>query len=132
MRIGEVAKQAGVTTRTIRFYESVGLIPRGARVGGGHHYYTDETVARLQKIDQLKALGLSLDEIVSVINLYFTDPSGKKPKVEVLAILRRHLRDAEQRAASLEHFCTELRTHIERFEAWLEQHSDAIRREDDA
>ena len=66
MRIGELAERAKVTPRTVRYYESIGLIPSGERKGSGQHYYTEETVVRLRKIDQLKQLGLNLDE--SVLN----------------------------------------------------------------
>ena len=71
MRIGELTERAEVTPRTVRYYESIGLLPPGEREGHGQHYYTEETLARLQKIDQLKKLGLSLDEIRDVIDFYF-------------------------------------------------------------
>jgi DNA-binding transcriptional MerR regulator len=121
MRIGDVTERAGVTHRTIRYYESIGLIPPGEREGSGQHYYNEETVARLRKIDQLKKLGLSLEEIRGVIDLYFTDPSGLQPKQKVLAILRRHLSDAEQKVDALQLFIADLRSNIERFERWLEE-----------
>jgi MerR family copper efflux transcriptional regulator len=121
MRIGDLAQRAEVTPRTVRYYESVGLLPPGEREGHGQHYYTEETLARLQKIDQLKHLGLSLDEIRDIIDLYFTDPSGIEPKRHVLAILRRHLAEADQKIGALERFRAELRAHIERFERWLEE-----------
>ncbi len=119
MRIGDVAERAGVTPRTIRYYESIGLLPPGEREGTGHHYYTDTTVDRLRKIDQLKQLGLSLDEIQGVIDLYFSDVSGIQGKRKVLAILRGHLADADAKVASLQGFRAELRANIARFEAYL-------------
>jgi len=119
MRIGDVAERAGVTPRTIRYYESIGLLPPGEREGTGHHHYTDTTVDRLRKIDQLKQLGLSLDEIQGVIDLYFSDVSGIQGKRKVLAILRGHLADADAKVASLQGFRAELRANIARFEAYL-------------
>jgi MerR family transcriptional regulator, copper efflux regulator len=121
MRIGELAIRTGVTARTVRYYEAIGLLPPGEREGGGQHYYDEAAVIRLRKIDQLKALGLSLEEIASVIELYFADPSGKKAKLRVLTMLRQHLQQAEQKAAALDAFCAELRGHIQRFETWLKQ-----------
>jgi DNA-binding transcriptional MerR regulator len=121
MRIGDVTERAGVTHRTIRYYESIGLIPPGEREGNGQHYYTEETVARLRKIDQLKKLGLSLEEIRGVIDLYFSDPSGLQPKQKVLSILHQHLAEAEQKVDALQRFIDDLRGNIERFELWLEE-----------
>jgi MerR family transcriptional regulator, copper efflux regulator len=121
MRIGDLTERAEVTPRTVRYYESIGLLPPGEREGRGQHYYTEETLARLRKIDQLKKLGLSLDEIRDVIDLYFTDPSGIQPKQKVLAILRQHLAEADQKIGALQHFHAELQTHINRFEHWLKE-----------
>jgi MerR family transcriptional regulator, copper efflux regulator len=121
MRIGDLTERAGVTPRTIRYYESIGLLPPGEREGHGQHYYTEETLARLRKIDQLKKLGLSLDEIRGVIDLYFSDSSGIQPKQHVLAILRQHLAEADQKIGALQQFRADLTSHIARFERWLEE-----------
>jgi MerR family copper efflux transcriptional regulator len=119
MRIGELTDRAEVTPRTVRYYESIGLIPPGEREGTGQHYYTAETVARLRKIEQLKQLGLSLDEIRDVIELYFTDPSGVRPKQKVLALLRAHLAEVDERVGALQQLRADLQAHIKRFERWF-------------
>ena len=119
MRIGELAERAAVTPRTIRYYESIGLLPPGEREGRGQHYYSEEALARLRKIDQLQGIGLSLEEIGEVIDLYFTDLSGVQPKQHVLAILRRHLAEADGKIAALRQFRADLQTHIDRFERWF-------------
>jgi MerR family copper efflux transcriptional regulator len=119
MRIGEVAEKAGVTPRTIRHYESLGLVPPGAREGNGQHRYGEEMVARLRKIEQLKTVGLSLEEIGSVIDLYFEDPSGVRAKNKVLAILRAHLAETDAKLAALKLFRKDLELHVSRFEGWL-------------
>jgi DNA-binding transcriptional MerR regulator len=121
MRIGDLTQRAGVTPRTVRYYESIGLLPPGEREGHGQHYYNEETLARLRKIDQLKTLGLSLDEIRDVIDLYFTDPSGVQPKRKVLAILRQHLAETDQKIGALQQFRADLQAHIERFEHFLKE-----------
>ncbi|MGW8957686.1 MerR family transcriptional regulator [Paenibacillus sp. NPDC055715] len=121
MRIGDLTERAGVTHRTVRYYESIGLIPPGEREGNSQRYYTEETVARLRKIDQLKKLGLSLEEIRDVIDLYFIDPSGVQPKQKVLSILRQHLAEADQKIGGLQQFRADLQANIERFERWFEE-----------
>jgi DNA-binding transcriptional MerR regulator len=124
MRIGDLTEQAGVTPRTVRYYESIGLLPPGEREGHGQHYYTEETLARLRKIDQLKRLGLSLEEIRDVIDLYFTDPSGKEPKQKILVMLHQHLAEADQKIGALQQFRADIQANIERFERWFEETRD--------
>jgi MerR family transcriptional regulator, repressor of the yfmOP operon len=67
-RIGEVAERAAVTTRTIRYYEELGLLGSSAgREKGSHRLYTDADVTRLEELIRLRdLLGLSLDELVSL------------------------------------------------------------------
>jgi DNA-binding transcriptional MerR regulator len=66
-RIGEVAERAGVTTRTIRYYEELGLLGPAERTKGSHRFYTDADVTRLQELIRLRdLLGLSLDEVVAL------------------------------------------------------------------
>ncbi|MBY3620792.1 MerR family transcriptional regulator [Acinetobacter sp. CUI P1] len=125
MRIGELTKRAGVTPRTIRYYESIGLMPPGEREGNGQHYYSEETLERLRKIDQLKKLGLSLEEIRGVVDLYFIDPSGVQTKQKVLTILRQHLTETDQKMSELQLFRNELQTQIEYFERWFSDREES-------
>ena len=67
-RIGEVAERVGVTTRTIRYYEELGLL--GCDTGrpkGAHRLYTDRDISRLQELIRLRdLLGLSLEELIEL------------------------------------------------------------------
>ena len=65
LRIGEVAQRVGVTPRTIRYYEEIGLLPNAPdRPSGGHRLYTQEEVERLREVIRLKELlGVTLDEL---------------------------------------------------------------------
>jgi MerR family copper efflux transcriptional regulator len=119
MWIGNLTEQAKVTQCTVRTYECIGLLPPAERKGHGHHYSSEETLARLRKIDRLKQLGLSLDEIRDVIDLSFTDPSGIQPKQKALVILRKHLAEADRKISDLQQFRADLQTNIERFERFL-------------
>lgn len=68
LRIGEVAEQVGVTTRTIRYYEELGLLGAAAeRAKGSHRLYVQADVVRLQGLIRLRdLLGLSLEELVEL------------------------------------------------------------------
>ena len=68
LRIGEAASRSGVTPRTIRYYEELGLLPRSEREQGKHRVYTEVDVERLRELTRLRdLLGLSLDELRSMI-----------------------------------------------------------------
>jgi len=68
MRIGEVARRLGTTTRTIRYYEEIGLLGGGDREAGQHRLYGEEEVERLRDALRLKSvLGLSLEELGEVL-----------------------------------------------------------------
>jgi len=67
MTAGQFADKAGVTVRTIRFYDKVGLLHPSHRTGSGHRYYSKLDLARLQRILTLKYIGLTIDEIGAVI-----------------------------------------------------------------
>jgi DNA-binding transcriptional MerR regulator len=67
LRIGELAERVGVTTRTIRYYEELGLLGGGERAKGSHRLYDESDVARLSELIRLRdLLGLSLEELVTL------------------------------------------------------------------
>jgi DNA-binding transcriptional MerR regulator len=68
MRIGDLARRAQVTPRTLRYYESLGLLQPAARRSGGFRLYDQAAVGRLERIRQLKELlGFSLDEVREIL-----------------------------------------------------------------
>ena len=69
LRIGELARRVGTTTRTIRYYEEIGLLPTaGERESGRHRLYTERDVERLREALRLKELlGVSLDELKELL-----------------------------------------------------------------
>jgi len=116
MQIGELAERASVSHRTIHYYERIGLLRPAEREGAGYRYYDAESLKRLEKIAALKKLGLSLEEIGEVIELYFTDASGIKGKEKVLEILLAHLERTESQIGELKGFKHELENNIQRME----------------
>ena len=67
-RIGDVAERVGVTTRTIRYYEELGLLgTASARTKGAHRLYSEADIARLEELIRLRdLLGLTLEELVAL------------------------------------------------------------------
>lgn len=64
---GQIAKQTGMTVRTLRYYDQIGLLEPSQYTDGSARMYSKEDLIRLQKIQTLKYIGLSLDEIKNII-----------------------------------------------------------------
>lgn len=67
LRIGQVARQAGVNIETIRYYERRHLIPAPPRLSSGYRQYPPDTVTRVRFIKRAQALGFSLNEIAELL-----------------------------------------------------------------
>lgn len=68
LKIGEFARLAGVSLRTLRYYEELGLIEPSSRTRGGFRYYRRADLERLRLIRDLQELGLTLDAIGELLN----------------------------------------------------------------
>lgn len=114
--IAELAKEFGVTTRTVRFYEDKGLITPARE--GQRRIYSARDRVRLRLIMRGKRLGLSLDEIADLINLYDVDPSEVTQLKQFIGVIRDRKtilkgqkRDIEESLAEMERLekqCTAL------------------------
>jgi DNA-binding transcriptional MerR regulator len=84
LRIGDVARLAGTTPRTIRYYEEIGLLPQApARESGQHRLYSDAEVERLREVMRLKdLLGVSLEQLKTLL-------TAEEARAAVRAQLRR-------------------------------------------
>ena len=120
MKISELAKLAGVTPRTIRYYENLGLLEASEREGTGFRYYTDDELTRLQKINLLKTLGLTLEEISQVVPLLFEEPRKLAGKRMLLEILKAHLQKVDRQVDSLTQHRTELQERIKLIQQWID------------
>jgi DNA-binding transcriptional MerR regulator len=105
LRIGDVAKLAGTTPRTIRYYEEIGLLPQTPeRPSGGHRLYSVEEVERLREVIRLKELlGVTLQELKDLL-------AAEEARAAVRAELRREDVAPERRRELLQ----EAQGHIER------------------
>ena len=91
LRIGEVARRTGLTTRTLRHYDELGLLVPSGRTEGDYRMYTLDDVQRLLAIQHLKSLGLGLTEIGAALD---------DPGFDASATLRRHIEAVEDRIAA--------------------------------
>ncbi|MFD7522341.1 MULTISPECIES: MerR family transcriptional regulator [Paenibacillus] len=66
-KVGDLAKLTGLTVRTLRYYDQIGLFSPSAQTDSGHRLYSEPDLSRLHQILSLKELGLSLEEIGSVL-----------------------------------------------------------------
>jgi DNA-binding transcriptional MerR regulator len=92
LRIGEVAELAGVSTRTIRHYHQIGLLPEPARSANGYRGYELRDVVVLLRVRRLAELGLRLDEIAGVL----ADDADREVR-DILAELDNDLSEQEHR-----------------------------------
>lgn len=68
-QIGEVAEILGLSLRTIRHYDEVGIVPPSARSKGGFRLYTEDDIARLRLIKRMKPLGFTLEEMRDLLEV---------------------------------------------------------------
>lgn len=102
VQIGELAKSLGITTRTIRYYEEIGLMGKSARLGGGTRTYDKDDILRLKFILKLKTLGISLkecQELSDIFDIHEKDFSKITPKL--IEILDTHIARVDEKMASL-------------------------------
>lgn len=106
MRIGELADQLGINTKTIRYYEEIGLVPPAPRTSGGYRDYSDHDATRLVFIKSAQRLGLSLEEIAEILSLR---DRGQAPCEYVRNVIGEQLRSIDKRIAELRALRGELR-----------------------
>ena len=114
MRIGQLATQSGHPTRTIRFYETRGLLPEPTRTANGYRTYNEADRDRLEFIRNAQTAGLTLAEIASIIHLR---DQGNTPCSHVTELLDTKLADVQQRLDQLTALRAELRQLVDRAHA---------------
>lgn len=86
-KVGEIAKLTGLTIRTLRFYDQIGLFSPSDQTDSGHRLYTESDISRLHQILSLKELGLALEEIKSLLAQEHCSP------IEIVSIQIASLKD---------------------------------------
>jgi MerR family transcriptional regulator, copper efflux regulator len=106
MRIGELAEQAGISTKAIRYYEQVGILTPPARAPSGYRSYDPSALGRLGFVRAAQAVGLTLGEIRQI--MAFRD-NGQAPCAHVTDLLQRHAANLQVRIRELQQLRGELR-----------------------
>lgn len=103
--IQEVARRAGVTSRTLRHYDDLGLVPPATVGSNGYRYYDDAALVRLQRVLLLRDLGLGLTEIARVLDREVAETTALRDHLRWLRAERDRL---ERQAASVTRTLTAL------------------------
>ncbi|ACU54910.1 transcriptional regulator, MerR family [Acidimicrobium ferrooxidans DSM 10331] len=98
MRIGELAERTGVPSKTLRFWESIGVLAEPPRDASGYRVYDDLAIGRIEFVRAAQTLGLSLGEIREILAVR---DHGEVPCRHVATLLERHRARVEQQIAGL-------------------------------
>ncbi|MEZ5232023.1 MAG: MerR family transcriptional regulator [Acidimicrobiia bacterium] len=110
-QIGDVANELGLSLKTIRHYDEVGLVPPSGRSPGGFRLYTDEDVDRLRLIKYMKPLGFTLEQMRVLLDAVAELSRGNAVDLNARAVIGEFAAEAEQR-------CDGLRLELERAEGF--------------
>ncbi|MDK1342070.1 MerR family transcriptional regulator [Streptomyces sp. 378] len=142
MQIGEVSERTGLSLRTIRHYEDVGVVAPSERSAGGFRLYTEAEVRRLALVRRMRPLGFCLEDVRAVLELLEQLPGGaplpasdEQAHEELVARLRKYWVEADARCEDLrrqlaeaEDFARSLHGHLARLvEAGSAADTEAVR-----
>lgn len=99
MRIGTASKKSGVPAKTIRYYESIGLVSPAERQDNGYRSYSDDDIETLRFIRHSRNLGFSIEQVGNLLSLW-RDKNRTSADVKALAL--KHIADVEARIAELQ------------------------------
>ncbi len=114
--IGELSRQVGIPTGTIRYYERLGLLNPPQRTESQYRVYSVEDKERLRFIQKAKRFGLSLDEIKKLLDIR---AKGVLPCASLKTMVKQHLDELDQRIQEMVAFRQALANRFERIEALL-------------
>ncbi|MGO4523512.1 Cu(I)-responsive transcriptional regulator [Microvirga sp. 2MCAF35] len=110
MNIGQAAAASGVSSKMIRYYESIGLIPKTVRTESGYRVYSDHDVHTLRFIRRSRDLGFSVEQIADLVSLWQDRERASKDvkaiALEHVGVLERKIRELQEMASTLKHLAT--------------------------
>lgn len=111
MRIGQVARASGVSVKTLRYYEQIGILDPPDRTPNGYREYQDDVLDRLAFVRAGQAVGLTLGEIREIIGFR---ERNQVPCAHVLQLIQRRAAELAGRIAELERMQTDLQALAQR------------------
>jgi MerR family transcriptional regulator, repressor of the yfmOP operon len=112
--IAQVCQKIGVSPRTVRYYEELGLLPGVRRRNGGRRAYGPEEIERLRFIQRLKQMGLSLQEIGDLNAIYAIRGSTQAMLEKLRELLCQHLSDVGAKIEDLQALQSEMSSYLDR------------------
>lgn len=110
--VGQLAKEAGVSSDTVRFYEKHGLLPAPPRSGADYRLYDRDALRRVRFIRKAQTIGFSLAEIRRILRL---SDRGDTPCDCVFAIAEATLEDTKQKISELTRLRDSLQSHLDQW-----------------
>ena len=98
LRVGSIAKKAGVGVQTLHFYERIGLLPKPIRSEANYRLYSPDALRRVRFIKKTQALGFTLAEIKQILDL---KSHGRAPCRKVTELGEKHLQQIDARLAQI-------------------------------
>jgi DNA-binding transcriptional MerR regulator len=111
--VRDVCDQIGVSARTLRYYEELGLLPGVRRRNGGRRAYGHDEIERLRFIQRLKSLGLSLQEIGELNAVYAIHGSTRAMLEKLRELLHQHLAGLEHKVRDLQTLQSEMKSYLD-------------------
>ena len=99
MKIGDAAKRSGVPAKTIRYYESVGLIEPATREDNGYRAYSETDIHTLRFISRARGLGFTVKDVAMLLALY---RDSSRASADVKAVAARHVDRIDEKIAELQ------------------------------
>ena len=130
--IAQVCEKSGLSARTVRYYEEIGLLPGVRRSEGGRRVYGDDELERLRFITRLKTLGLPLKEIRDLNAVYAIGGSTAAMLDRLGQLLGAHLADVDRRLDELTALRSQLDTYRKHIDARIAEGGAESDPEEDA
>lgn len=111
MNIGAIAKRSGLPAKTIRYYESIGLIPPALRSNGNYRTYSDRDLQILRFVQRARGLGFSVKDVGTLLALW---QDRRRASAEVRRLAEDHVAEIDQKLEELKSMRRTLLDLIER------------------